>query len=123
MRQETVEKVVLRRGDSYCAENGIDHIDFMKVDTEGHEMTLFLGFAEMLTKERIDCIQFEYGPCWIDSRNFLFDAFKFFSPKGYLIGKIYPHQIGFFDLYDQGQENFAYANYVAVRKTLRQYFE
>ena len=32
------ETVQLFTPDNYCAENNIDHIDFLKMDVEGHEI-------------------------------------------------------------------------------------
>jgi FkbM family methyltransferase len=34
--------------DAYCAEQGIDHIDLMKIDVEGHEDSVFAGMSRML---------------------------------------------------------------------------
>lgn len=115
VQQKNIEEVVVGKGDLFCKELGIDHIDFLKIDTEGHEMAVLLGFETMLSRRDIDFIQFEYGGTWIDSRMFLMDAFEFLLPKGYLIGKIYPDGVEFFNGYDQRQEMFVYANYLAVR--------
>ncbi len=66
--QQKIDGVALVRGDDFCEDNGIDHIDFMKIDTEGHEHLALKGFSRMLAQRKIDVIQFEYGGTWIDSK-------------------------------------------------------
>jgi FkbM family methyltransferase len=116
--QELVEKVGVIRGDSFCEEQGIEHIDFVKIDTEGHEMAVLAGFETMLDNRRIDYIQFEYGGTWIDSRHFLIEAFQFFGSRGYQIAKIHSRGIEPFEHYQPKQETFAGANYMAIREDL-----
>jgi hypothetical protein len=37
-------EVQLRTGREFCAEQGIDHIDYLKVDAEGHDLEVLKGF-------------------------------------------------------------------------------
>tara|TARA_R110002020_G_scaffold136782_3_gene305310 strand:+ start:8897 stop:9739 length:843 start_codon:yes stop_codon:yes gene_type:complete len=46
-------------GFDYMSKNGFDKIDFVKLDTEGHELAILKGFKEYLSNVKI--IQFEYG--------------------------------------------------------------
>lgn len=46
-----------RRLDRVCADLGIDHIDFLKIDTEGHDLAVLHGAGAML--DQIDFIQCE----------------------------------------------------------------
>jgi FkbM family methyltransferase len=117
-----IEKVVVTRGDMFCQEVGINHLDFVKIDTEGHEMAVLYGFEDMISEGNIDYIQFEYGGTWIDARNFLFDAFEFLLSNDYKIGKVYPKGLEFYDNYNEQLETFAYANYLAIRKKLAKEF-
>ena len=45
--------------DWYCMAAKIDFIDFLKIDTEGHEWYVFDGAKRMLEENRIGVIQFE----------------------------------------------------------------
>lgn len=45
--------------DHFCSVNNIDHIDFLKIDAEGAEWSIFLGAQELLSKQAITLIQFE----------------------------------------------------------------
>lgn len=108
------EEIQIRRGDNFCEEQGIRQIDFLKIDTEGHEMDVLFGLEKMLAQQQVRFIQFEYGGCWTDARNFIYDAFDYLGSKGYVLGKLFPSQIEFHPEYEMELDNFRYANYVAM---------
>jgi FkbM family methyltransferase len=58
---EPVEDVDIITGDAFCAEHQIDRISFLKIDTEGYDLKVLLGFAGMLSQERVDFVQVEAG--------------------------------------------------------------
>jgi FkbM family methyltransferase len=105
----------VKTGDQFCIENNIDFIDFLKIDVEGMDFEVILGFDEMIKNEKIKVIQFEYTYGFIYAGYFLKNIFDFFSSKNYVIGKIYPNKVEFLD-YNHELENFYDANYVAVNK-------
>lgn len=107
-----IETIQITTVDTYCRENDISHIDFLKIDVEGHELAVMQGAAGMLKKQAIDYIQFEYGGCWIDSRIIFLDVYDLLTSFGYIIGKIMPKGIEFYDNYDQRLETFQMANYL-----------
>jgi FkbM family methyltransferase len=82
-------------GDDYCADHGIPKIDFLKIDTEGAEYAILLGFKRMLDGGKIDVIQFEYGLPNVLSRRLVRDFYDLLSPLGYRVGKLYPERIEF----------------------------
>jgi FkbM family methyltransferase len=45
--------------DKFCEANGIDRINFLKVDVEGFECSVFRGAQRLLTEHRVDYICFE----------------------------------------------------------------
>ncbi|MGH2956310.1 MAG: FkbM family methyltransferase [Solirubrobacterales bacterium] len=104
----------VQRGDAYCAEAGIDHIDLLKIDVEGMEYEVLLGFEEMFTDGAIAAVQFEYGPGNILTRRLLRDHYTFFSERNFGVGKIYPHGVEFRP-YRFRDEDFLGPNYLAVR--------
>ena len=53
--------VELQTGDSVCRELDIEHISYLKIDTEGHDLNVLRGFPEMLCRQAIDLIQVEVG--------------------------------------------------------------
>lgn len=102
-------------GDSYCRGRGIDQIDFLKIDTEGHDLRVLKGFANMLRDGQIAAIQFEYSRLNIFSRSFLRDHYDFMA-TGYDIGRIYPNGVDF-KKYSPADENFIDGNFIAVLRS------
>lgn len=47
--------------DDFCSEEGIDYIDFLKIDIEGSEYHAFLGMVELLNDRKIGAIVFEFS--------------------------------------------------------------
>jgi len=52
----------VKRADSYIKENNIKHIDFVKIDVEGHEEKVINGFGDSL--DIVNSIMFEFGGTW-----------------------------------------------------------
>ena len=103
-------------GDIFCSENGIETIDFLKIDVEGYEHKVLQGFEGMLKKEQIKIIQFEYGFINIDTHFLLKDFYDYLSGFGMRIGKIYPSYVDFRE-YRYFDENFYGPNYLAVHSS------
>jgi len=103
----------VHRADNYLTEMNIENIDFLKIDVEGNELNILKGFGDQIKKVRI--IQFEYGIYNIVTKDLLIDFFKFFKKYDYIIGKIFPNNVEFFE-YSFDYENFLGANYIAVRR-------
>jgi FkbM family methyltransferase len=105
-------------GDAYCAERGITHIDFLKIDVEGHELSVLRGFDRLLANGQVDVVQFEYGYVNILPKSLLKDLYEFLENRGYAVGKIFPTYVDFrhYDLHD---EDFLGPNYLAVHRDRR----
>ncbi len=69
------EEIKLTTIDDYCKRNNIDRIHFLKLDIEGHELKALKGASQMISRKKIDVIQFEFGGCNIDSRTYFQDFF------------------------------------------------
>jgi FkbM family methyltransferase len=113
--QEQKEMVRLDTLDNYCEENGIQEIDLLKLDVEGHELSVLRGSLRMLSAGKIKHIQFEYGGTYIDARILLKDMFVFLQSFQYHLYKIYPKELRHIERYEQRFENFQYSNWVATR--------
>jgi FkbM family methyltransferase len=108
--------------DDYCADHGVERIDLLKIDAEGHDMEVILGATKLVQAGRINVAQFEYNHRWISARHYLKDAFQFFQPCGYAIGKVTPTGIEFYKAWDPELETFREGNYVAVLNSLAPHF-
>lgn len=58
---EGLEVVQIECGDAFCAEHDISKIDFLKIDTEGHDLDVLVGFRNMLAEGSIKFVQVECG--------------------------------------------------------------
>ncbi len=114
-RQSKTETIRIETLDAFCAAQGVEHIDFLKMDVEGHEIGVLSGAAGLLGRGAIDVVQFEYGGTNIDSRTFLKDFFELFQARGYTLHKIYPDRLVPVARYDQRLDNFQHQNWVAMR--------
>ena len=109
------EEIKTKRLDEYIEQSGTEHIDFMKVDVEGHEMRAFEGMGRYLTSDFIDYVQFEYGGANLDSMTSLMNFYKLFESKGFRLAKVMPGGLQMRE-YESFLENFEYSNYVAISK-------
>ncbi len=112
------ETVRLSTLDEYCAEQGVEQIDLLKLDVEGHELAVLRGGQQMIREGRIKRIQFEYGPCNIYSRVLLRDLFTFFEDQEYDVYKITPRKLVKQRAYDPRLENFQYKNFAVLHSSL-----
>ncbi len=89
-RQRKTESVAMISGDGFCNEHGIERIGFLKVDTEGHDLDVLVGFQRMLTAERIDLLEAEVGMNPENRRHVPFEAVKaYLEPLGYRLFHIH----------------------------------
>jgi FkbM family methyltransferase len=109
-------EVPRKTGGEVCAELGIDHIRFLKVDTEGHDLQVIQGFRDMITQDKIDVIQFEYNYMSIYSKTFLKDFFSELTPR-MKIGRLLRNRLEYFE-YSPPLDNFIQSNFVVVRADL-----
>ena len=117
-----VSDVLSIRGDDFCKTNNIDYIDFLKIDTEGHDYKVLLGFKEMLQNKKVRIVQFEYGPFSIQTKDLLKNHFELLNSYGYIIAKIYPKHLSFIN-YKNRDENFMLSNYIAIQKEDKELFQ
>jgi len=117
-RSTGTEEIRLETGDDYCRRQGLTHVDFIKVDVEGHELAVFQGLRGLLAAGGVDYLQFEYGGAYIDARILLKDIFEFFAPLPYDLCKIFPRWVQKVERYVQQLETFQYQNWLIVRRGL-----
>jgi FkbM family methyltransferase len=109
------EAINLTTLDSFCQENGIAKIDFLKLDVEGHELAVLKGGRKMFETGGVRMVQFEFGGCNIDSRTFFKDYFNFFA-KDFILYRILSNGLEGIDKYSENLEVFQSANYLAIKK-------
>lgn len=99
--------------DRYCEQRGIGHIDLLKIDTEGHELSVLKGAKAMLSAGAIDFVQFEFNEMNVVSRVFLRDFYAML--EGYALYRLMRNGLLALGRYDARNEIFKFQNLVAVR--------
>ena len=111
-KEEVVRSV---RFEEYWHETlGKRPVDIVKLDVEGHELSVLNGFGDAL--KYCKGIQFEFGGCNIDTRTFFQDFWYFFQSAGYDIFRITPYGAERIGRYKEADEFFSTTNYVAINK-------
>lgn len=76
--------------DEFMLSNKIESIDFLKIDTEGHELAVIKGAADAISSGKIGLIQFEFNTMNLYSKASMYDfrmllkdySFYRLSPRG-----------------------------------------
>ncbi len=111
---ESIDVITL---DSYCSSREIDQIDLLKIDAEGHELSVLEGGKQMLSEGKVNAVTFEFGGCNIDSRTYFQDFFYFFEDAGMDLFRIHPSGRAIpIPQYREIHEQFRTTNYLALRR-------
>lgn len=111
------EVVALTTLDAFCAERGIQRIDFLKLDIEGHELAALKGARGLLQRGAIGALSFEFGGANIDTRTYFKDFWELLRNHGYAIWRIVPGSAPApLTRYHERLECFATTNYLAVKQ-------
>lgn len=86
-------------------------VDFAKLDVEGHELDVLIGFGKALQFTKL--IQFEFGGCNIDTRTYFRDFWSFFSDQKFKVYRMTPFGLSLISRYQESDENFSTTNFLA----------
>lgn len=100
---------------NFCERNKITNINFLKVDVEGHDFFAIKGAGDMLTENRIEFIQFEYGAANYLSKTYLYDFFQLLAPH-YHLYRLLNNGFDKIETYNTDIEIHVLSNYVAISK-------
>lgn len=109
------ETIRLETLDAYCRSNNIETIFLLKVDVEGHELSVLQGAKNMLAEKKIHAIQFEFGGTNIDARTY-FKDFYLLLKDNYTIYRILSNGLYEIKKYTELQEIFLYTNFLAIAR-------
>lgn len=108
------EEVGMTTIDGYCGENGIEHIGFLKVDTEGADLAVLQGAEGLLANKAIDFIQVETGFYEKQRHVLISDFISYLSPLGYAVLGVYDQSLEW-----DGSARVQYANLLFARRGIR----
>ena len=109
------ERIGVRTLDGFCEAQGVARVDFLKLDVEGHELSVLRGAQGMLEAGAVSLIQFEFGPANIYSRTYFYDFWSLLHERFDLF-RIIPRGIVPITYYGEHREVFLTTNYLAVRR-------
>ena len=99
--------------DDFCASKGIERIDLLKIDVEGHELEVLKGAKELLRKRSVGIIQLEFNFTHIYSRVMFSDFTDLLDD--YSIYRLLPNSLLPLDQASLTESHlFAFQNLVAV---------
>lgn len=88
--RKPTEPVSIRRGDDFCAEQGIAEIGLLKIDAEGHDLHVLRGFRAMLKAGRIAVVEAEVGMSPESRHHAALEPVKaFMERRGYRLVLVY----------------------------------
>lgn len=101
--------------ETFCIENNIVHINFLKIDVEGHEYQVLKGATTLLENNKIDFIQFEFGAGNQFSRTYFLD-FYYLLHKNFKLFRLLGDGFIEVDNYNSDLEMQLLTYYIAVNK-------
>jgi len=93
---------------------GVGYIDFLKIDTEGHELSILQGGNILLEQDRIGVIQFEFNEMNTISHSLFYDFRRILH--NFTLLRLLPHGLLAIPESPLFSEVFAYQNILAVSK-------
>jgi len=104
--------------DEVISTYGIETVDFMKMDIEGHELEALKGAQKNLAKHTIRALSFEFGSGNVNSRTFFHDFWDLLQPLGYDIYRILPSSrlMKISEYYEDCEYFRGVTNYIAITR-------
>jgi FkbM family methyltransferase len=100
--------------DGFLDSAGLDRVDLVKIDAEGHDLRVIEGARGALRAGRIGVVQFEYSHRWIFQRCYLRDLFLLAQDLPYRVCRIRGTRIELLDAWHPELERFFDANFALV---------
>lgn len=113
---EAAATVQLQTIDGFLADQGITHVDFVKVDVEGFDANVIAGARSALALGQIDVLQFEYNWRWAVTGATLRSVFDRIEGTPYRVGKLAGQRLLMFEAWHMEMERFFEGNYVLLRE-------
>lgn len=103
--------------DSILSENHINHLTFLKIDTEGAELDALVGAKKTMEAHKIDYIQIEYNQTWIKSGASIESLLDLCNILKYKLYRITSRGLISIPVYNYLLEDFYYQNLLLVSES------
>lgn len=110
------ETVPLKRLDVFLADESIEAVTMLKIDTEGFDFLVLKGAEQALARGACEIVQFEYNWRWLLNHASLRDVFHLIKGRPYHLGKLMGEWIEFYDDWHFELDRYFENNYVLVRE-------
>lgn len=109
--------VTIETVDTFLARTGVTHIDLVKCDAEGHDLTVLKGAQASLQSGRIDVWQFEYNHRWLANHACLKDVFDLIEGLPYRLARLHARGLAYHEAWHPELDRFFQAHWVLIRRT------
>jgi len=103
--------------DAFRAQTGLMHIDLVKCDAEGHDLTVLKGALATLQSGQVDAWQFEYNHRWLANRACIRDVFDLIDGLPYRLARLCHNGLTFHQAWHPELDRFFQAHYVLIRRS------
>ena len=100
--------------DLFMEKNGVEKIDFMKIDTEGNDFRVIKGAEKALQRQAIGLIQFEYSGEWIDHGHSIKAVMEFAAAHKYRFGRLTQNFVEQYDTWHPELDRYILSNFVLL---------
>jgi FkbM family methyltransferase len=108
------EEVAVTTGDTFCREHEVEHISYLKIDTEGFDLEVLRGFQGMLGAFAVDVVEVEASMNFKNTKHIPFERLKgFLEPMGYSLFRLY-EQVSEFRSPELRRSNLVFLSEAAI---------
>lgn len=108
--------VVMKTGDGFASDNGLEYVDFVKIDAEGHDLGIISGMSLLLADGRVGIVQFEYNHLWLFTGASLARIFDLIKDWPYDLARVTAEGIDIFPSWNPEMDRFFECNYALVKR-------
>lgn len=112
-RLGTLVDVSVTTLDGEMRARGIDFVDFIKIDAEGYDLKVLEGATDLLARQALGVVQFEYNATWRAAGSTLLAAAAMLERHGYKLMSLQADGLRNLDVLRLG-EFYRYSNFVAL---------
>lgn len=101
--------------DSMREQRGIDQINLLKIDAEGHDLVVLRGAGRAFAEGAVQIAQFEYNWRWLAAKNSMRDVFDLAKRYNYRVGRCGSDQLIIYSDWSPELDRYFENNYVLLR--------
>ncbi|MEK6637505.1 MAG: FkbM family methyltransferase [Pseudomonadota bacterium] len=108
--------VTIITGDIFSTEQAYEFIDLIKIDAEGHDLSVISGMSSLLAAGKVSVVQFEYNHLWLFTGASLARVFDTVKNWPYDVARVTSDGLEIFPRWNPEMDRFFECNYALVRR-------